>query len=536
MDLYVSVKGYHAVISWDRAEADYFRVFFKKKDEFVEYAKVFDSRFITASLLPFGVNTCYVQAIKNGVITDETPKRIFNIEKLDTIMFKNDNDEMQIHYGEFPKCENYRLYSDNGDNIFNGRRNSNKTSMILHDDNENISYKIKPYKVNSEGEREILYSSENFKCMQNEFEAVTVHKSYGNSVFLSWLYQGRADGFEVYQTGFDYPVFTTVDGLRHYVNLKNYTEDTQFYVKAFINSPNGRIFVKTSESVSCKNIEFEEPKISLIIPAYNAKDYIARSIDSALASTFKGVEIVIVNDGSTDSTQEIIDWYASNYSNIVSLQKENGGVADTRNVGIKAATGEYIAFMDNDDLIRPDMLEKLYTTITKNNCDIAVAPLYRLSDKGYSVHCELPFEVDVAIDIDKYLDILYTQNFYNCAIWNKLYRASLVKEHPLGILKYEDVSWTPCILSWAKTFCFLNTPFYEWDRKLRPETFGQVLAKMPENDLYENRKLAMMFFVENGNPEKISYLREIAKRRLERYNRMSNHAGYKELISQLNSF
>ena len=145
----------------------------------------------------------------------------------------------------------------------------------------------------------------------------------------------------------------------------------------------------------------------------------------------------------------------------------------------------------------------------------------------------MPFQTDTAIDIDKYLDIMYTPNFYNCAIWNKLYRASIVKAHPLGLLKYEDVSWTPCILSYAKTFCFLDTPFYEWDRKLRPETFGDVLAKMPENELFEHRKQAMLFFVEKGNQSKIAYLKEIAKRRLLRYDGNSNHSGYKELIERI---
>ena len=83
-------------------------------------------------------------------------------------------------------------------------------------------------------------------------------------------------------------------------------------------------------------------------------------------------------------------------------------------------------------------------------------------------------------------------------------------------LKYEDVSWTPCILSYAKKFCFLKTPFYEWDRKTRPQTFGDVLAKMPDEDLYENRKQAMLFFVQNGNPERIEELKTVAKRRLKR--------------------
>ena len=302
-----------------------------------------------------------------------------------------------------------------------------------------------------------------------------------------------------------------------------------------MNTIDGQVIIGTSEPTALSLRKYEKPEVSLIIPAYNAENYIARSIDSALASDFANLEIIIVNDGSTDGTQKIIDWYAKNYPNIVSITKENGGVADTRNVGIKAAKGKYIAFMDNDDLIRSDMISSLYKSIKKNNCDVAIAPLYRLTDNGYTVHCDLPFMEDIPHDIDKYLDIMYTPGYYNCAIWNKLYKASIVKEHPLGILKYEDVSWTPCILSYAKTFCFLQKPFYEWDRKTRPETFGDILAKQSEEDLFEHRKQAMLFFVKNGNPEKKDSLKTIAKRRLSRYAKNSSNSAYNDLIEKINN-
>lgn len=532
MKLSISTKNAKVYLSWSKVEADCFRIFCKINDTFVEYAKVYDTNFATLSLLPYGENACFVQAIKNGIIVDQTSVKNFILENIDTVAFKNNDNTVQIHYSAYPNAKAYRLYADNGDKNFGGKLNSEQTYLTTQFE-ENISYKIKPYALDSTQSRLVLNSSQIFECAKNEFKALSIHKSFNNRMFLTWLFDGNADGFLVYAQDGEFPIFETSDNLRHYAYLDKFNIDTKFCVKAYVNSPNGKIIIATSNYVICSNIEFGEPEISLIIPAYNAKDYIARSIDTALASTFHHFEIVIVNDGSTDSTQDIIDWFAENYDNIVSIQKLNGGVADTRNVGIKAAKGKYIAFMDNDDMIRPNMLEELHKTITKNDCDIAIAPLYRLIDSGYTVHCNLPFQTDTAIDIDKYLDIMYTPNFYNCAIWNKLYRASIVKAHPLGLLKYEDVSWTPCILSYAKTFCFLDTPFYEWDRKLRPETFGDVLAKMPENELFEHRKQAMLFFVEKGNQSKIAYLKEIAKRRLLRYDGNSNHSGYKELIERI---
>ena len=110
----------------------------------------------------------------------------------------------------------------------------------------------------------------------------------------------------------------------------------------------------------------------------------------------------------------------------------------------------------------------------------------------------------------------------------------MVKEHPLckGI-RYEDVSWTPCIMSYVDKFCFLKTPFYEWDRKSRPETFGDYLAKQPEDELFEHRKQAMLFFIENGNPAKKEFMKTIAKRRLARYSNGSNNPAYQKMIEEI---
>lgn len=534
MKLNVNVQQSKVFISWSKAEnADYYRVICKINDNYTEYAKVYDTCFMKMSLLPYCENSCYVQAVKNGVVIEETAAKNFNINAVDIVAYKDSEGKLTIHYSRFPNAEGYRLYSDSGDYKFNGLQNS-YGGVTTTEYKKGVSYKIKPYTTAENEKRVILQSSDVFECMEeNPFTEISIHKTYGNGMFLSWLYEEEADGFEVWQNGSEFPVFSTSDGLRHYAVLRNFNLDTKFYVTAYINSPNGKITVSHSNYAVCSGIDFGTPEISLIVPAYNAENYIARSLDTALASTFKNFEIIVVNDGCTDSTQDIIDWYAANYNNVVSMKRPNGGVAAARNTGIQAARGEYIAFMDNDDMIRPDMLEKLYRSITKNKCDIAIAPLYRVLDNGYSTHCNLPFDTDTAVDTDKYLDIMYTTNYYNCAIWNKLYKASLVKAHPLGILKYEDVSWTPCIVSWAKNFCFLDTPLYEWDRKLRPATFGDVLAKMPQDELFENRKQAMMFFIENGNPEKKEYLKEIAKRRLRRYDGNSRHSGYKELINRL---
>lgn len=532
MDLGLEVKGSKIIIKWANKKADYYKVFYRKNDTYFECAKIFDETQIRLSLVPFGEGEVFVQAIKDGRVIDESSKRQFHFDTIDAIT-RNEGDNIKIFYSKYEDAQGYRLYKSENEEGFGGCKNSD-AEFITTEKTENTEYKIKPF-VKKENEREFLASSPAFKPQENKFYSVTLYKSYNFNFFLSWNFKGDADGFLVYTEHGKFPVFETNDGLRHYLELNDFKGGTKYIVKAFVNTPDGRVIIAESSIAALQIRKYNKPEVSLVIPAYNSQDYIARSIDSALASDFDNLEIIIVNDGSTDDTQKIIDWYDKNYENVVSIQKENGGVADSRNTAIKSARGKYIAFLDNDDLIRPDMISSLYNSITKNNCEVAIAPLYRINDNGYSIHCDLPFIEDVPYDIDKYLEIMYTPGYYNCAIWNKLYDAQMVKAHPLGILRYEDVSWTPCILSYAKKFCFLKTPFYEWDRKSRPETFGDFLAKKPEDELFEHRKQAMLFFVQNGNPEKKEYMKTIAKRRLSRYAKNSPLPDYNDLIGQIDA-
>lgn len=532
MDFRLNIKGSKIIVKWQDVKADYYKIFLKIDENFCECLKISGETETKLSLVPFGIGECFVVAYRDSLIIDKSPILQYNFDTIDIINRFEDEKGVKFFYSKYDGAQGYRLYKSTAGEGFGGVKNSD-TEFVSTEKIENTEYKIKPF-VKSENGREFLASSPAFKPDNNVFKSVSVYKSFNYNLFLSWDYDGYADGFEVYSENSNTPIFETFDGLRHHLELFDYKGTTKFIVKAFVNTPYGRLIVAQSKTVGLSIRKFEKPQVSLIIPAYNARDYISRSIDSALASDFQNLEIVIVNDGSTDDTQKVIDWYDKNYENIVSIKKENGGVADTRNVGIEAAKGDYIAFMDNDDLIRPNMISSLYETITKNDCDVAISPLYRITSKEYTMHCDLPFMEDIPHEIDKYLDIMYTPGYYNCAIWNKLYRADMVKAHPLGKgLKYEDVSWTPCIMSYVKTFCCLKTPFYEWDRKSRPETFGDVLAQQPEDELFEHRKQAMLFFVQNGNPEKREYMKTIAKRRLERYAKNSSNPAYKELMEQI---
>ena len=101
-------------------------------------------------------------------------------------------------------------------------------------------------------------------------------------------------------------------------------------------------------------------KVSVIVPVYNVEKYLSNCLDTLVNQTLKDIEIIVVNDGATDSSPEIIEEYAAKYTNIIALNKPNGGLSDARNYGLPYAKGEYIGYVDSDDYVDYDMYERLY--------------------------------------------------------------------------------------------------------------------------------------------------------------------------------
>ena len=125
-----------------------------------------------------------------------------------------------------------------------------------------------------------------------------------------------------------------------------------------------------------------EKLISIVIPVYNVEDFLERCLDSVSCQTYKETEVIIVNDGSTDSSPEIIERYVEEYPNFKSFTIENSGQGGARNFGIEKANGEYIAFLDSDDYISPNCIELLAETAKRENSDIVVCSCYDVKEDG----------------------------------------------------------------------------------------------------------------------------------------------------------
>jgi glycosyltransferase involved in cell wall biosynthesis len=141
------------------------------------------------------------------------------------------------------------------------------------------------------------------------------------------------------------------------------------------------------------------PKVSIIVPIYNVEDYLTRSLDSLQRQTLTDIQIILVNDGSTDGSLELCYKLQKSDKRVVIVDKPNGGVSSARNAGLEVAEGEYVGFVDPDDWVEPHMYERLYSTITAVKADVCICN-YVLENRRYSIPVMLPVQTDL-LDSEK---------------------------------------------------------------------------------------------------------------------------------------
>ena len=180
--------------------------------------------------------------------------------------------------------------------------------------------------------------------------------------------------------------------------------------------------------------------ISVIIPVYNVEKYLKRCLDSVINQTFRDLEIICVNDGSTDGSSEILEEYKSKDERIIIINKVNGGLSSARNAGMKVARGEYIGFVDSDDWIDLDFFEKLYTAAKKHDADVACAGIKRVYSSGKVLKkLELGEEIILRKCSEKYS---YLEIPKKCYVWNKIYKKAEIERQSL--LFKEGVTFEDC--------------------------------------------------------------------------------------------
>lgn len=168
----------------------------------------------------------------------------------------------------------------------------------------------------------------------------------------------------------------------------------------------------------------ELPLVSVVVPVYNVEKYIERCVKSILNQSYKNIEIVLVDDGSTDKSSRIIDNIAKNEDNVVVVHKKNSGVSSARNVGIDTSSGDYIMFVDGDDWVEVDYISCFLDVLIDTNSVIAMNTNY-FYDNGV---CKKDFDGIKVLDSDTVAEYIYRGKIF-VAVWNKIYSANFLKNH-----------------------------------------------------------------------------------------------------------
>ena len=204
--------------------------------------------------------------------------------------------------------------------------------------------------------------------------------------------------------------------------------------------------------------------LSIIIPVYNVQDYLSHCLDSLYKQMDDTVEVILVNDGSTDDSLNICQRYADIHSNTIIIDKENGGLSDARNAGTKAASGDYIYYLDSDDWLASNAIKTLLEYAIANDCEIVQGGFYY----AYDDHLLYDNKYKKSFVLNRHEAMLelikndYVKNF----AWGKLYRADIVKKHQFPKEKYyEDSYWQHLIVHECKRYGIVPTPLYYYRQR-----------------------------------------------------------------------
>lgn len=203
--------------------------------------------------------------------------------------------------------------------------------------------------------------------------------------------------------------------------------------------------------------------VSIIIPIYNVEKYLSKCLDSVLNQTFNSIEIILVNDGSTDNSESIINKYKKEYPHLVVLNKNNGGLSSARNAGLKYATGEYVLFIDSDDYINKQMVEILYNKAKRDNVDVVISKYTLNYESNNRLEIfKVNYDERLIINNEKALEMFMLGEVTGHAC-NKLIKRELLEKNnisfPEGML-YEDAPTTFQILLSSEKISFVNESFY----------------------------------------------------------------------------
>lgn len=224
-------------------------------------------------------------------------------------------------------------------------------------------------------------------------------------------------------------------------------------------------------------------KISIIVPVFKVEEYLDRCVNSLINQTYKNIEIILVDDGSPDKCPEICDEYALKYDNVTVIHKDNGGLSEARNYGLKNSTGEYILYVDSDDWIEIDSCEKLIQGM-KHNVDIVVGSYKEVKNGETIIKKHSNILQDKIYEAKDYTISSIRQDEWYAPAWLNLYRKSFLIENNLFYkvgINFEDMEMLPRLFLSDPKVTYVDYPFYNYfirENSIMTSSFTDEKAKM----------------------------------------------------------
>ena len=231
-------------------------------------------------------------------------------------------------------------------------------------------------------------------------------------------------------------------------------------------------------------MEEKQPLISVIVPVYNVENYIYACLDCLLLQTWKNLEIILVDDGSTDSSSILCDAAALHDARIRVVHQKNGGLSAARNAGVDAARGEWIGFVDSDDYVAADMFEKLYHAAADQQAQIAVCTYAYVTPEGKPLNRISPITKDEVLTREEALNRLTIQkNWYYVTAQNRLYRRELFDKVRFPAGRIHEDEWTAHLFyGQCERVAVLKEPLYYYVQRegsiMRQESFQKRMDKV----------------------------------------------------------
>ena len=287
-----------------------------------------------------------------------------------------------------------------------------------------------------------------------------------------------------------------------------------------------------------------QPLVSIILPVYNAQNHLARCVGSICAQTYRSIEIIILNDGSKDQSLPVCEEFRQKDSRILLVDKANSGVSDTRNLGLKLASGKYVEFVDSDDYLDPDFTERLVAAAEENEADFVIAPYKMVIPAGASkpeqvldkIQDELgvmsvarPPEVREygflpagVYDKDTFALRLMDKpaSYFYSVLWNKLYRRDILTGNDIQFVSEmrwaEDLVFNLRYIQYAERFVAIDKPGYYYVQNPQSICHTQInAATIVQNKLqvfrYYKDLYTRLGIYEEVRPQLYKFLVDIAE-------------------------